>query len=57
MILQMKKKNTAYDGFLKERKEMFEELVILVNSDEPDQEIQELKQNRKNKNRQENNNG
>ncbi|WP_215407493.1 hypothetical protein [Vibrio gigantis] len=53
----MKKKNTAYDGFLKERKEMFEELVILVNSDEPDQEIQELKQNRKNKNRQENNNG
>ncbi|SHO54311.1 hypothetical protein [Vibrio quintilis] len=51
----MKKKKTAYDEFLKERQEMFEELVILVNSDE--QEIQELEQNRKNKNRQENNNG
>lgn len=46
------KKKTAYDDFLKERQEMFEELVILVNSDE--QEIQELKQNRKNKNKQEN---
>lgn len=47
----MKKKKTAYDDFLKERQEMFEELVVLVSSDEPDQEIQELKQN---KNRQEN---
>ncbi|MDN4715996.1 hypothetical protein QYZ43_24185 [Vibrio parahaemolyticus] len=28
---------------------MFEELVILVNSDEPDQEIQELKQKEKTK--------
>ncbi|EJE4178799.1 hypothetical protein [Vibrio sp.] len=53
----MKKKKIAYDDFLKKRQEMFEELVILVNSDEPDQEIQELKQKRKNKNRQENNNG
>lgn len=53
----MKKKKTAYDDFLKERQEMFEELVILVNSDKPEQEMQELKQNRKNKNRQENNNG
>lgn len=50
----MKKKKTAYDSFLKERLEMFEELVVLVNSDEPEQEIQELKQNRNNKNRQEN---
>ncbi|HAV1404555.1 TPA: hypothetical protein JG842_003920 [Vibrio parahaemolyticus] len=47
----MKKKKTAYDDFLKERQEMLEELVVLVSSDEPDQEIQELKQN---KNRQEN---
>lgn len=45
----MKKKKTAYDNFLKERQELFEELVILVSSDEPEQEIQELKQNRKNK--------
>lgn len=45
----MKKKKTAYDDFLKERQELFEELVILVSSDEPEQEIQELKQNRKNK--------
>ncbi len=44
----MKKKKTAYDNFLKERQKMFEELVILVNSDETEQEIQELKQNRKN---------
>lgn len=45
----MKKKKTAYDDFLKERQELFEELVILVSSDKPEQEIQELKQNRKNK--------
>ncbi|WP_170001020.1 hypothetical protein [Vibrio rotiferianus] len=45
----MKKKKIAYDNFLKERQELFEELVILVSSDEPEQEIQELKQNRKNK--------
>jgi len=45
----MKQKKTAYDNFLKERQELFEELVILVSSDEPEQEIQELKQNRKNK--------
>ncbi|HHC6594162.1 TPA: hypothetical protein ACN4AN_004176 [Vibrio parahaemolyticus] len=45
----MKKKKTAYDNFLKERQKLFEELVILVSSDEPEQEIQELKQNRKNK--------
>lgn len=42
----MKKKKTAYDDFLKERQEIFEELFILVNSDEPEQEIQELKQNK-----------
>ena len=35
--------------FLKERQELFEELVKLVSSDEPEQEIQKLKQNRKNK--------
>lgn len=50
----MKKKKTAYDRFLEERQEMLEEITILVNSDNPEKEIQELKQNRKNKNRQEN---
>ncbi|ANS84054.1 hypothetical protein VSVS12_00230 [Vibrio scophthalmi] len=53
----MKMKKTAYDRFLEERQEMLEEITILVNSDNPEKEIQELKQNRKNKNRQENNNG
>ncbi|MCR9839697.1 hypothetical protein ACP6H4_23860 [Vibrio harveyi] len=44
----MKKKKTAYDRFLEERQKMFEEITILVNSDNPAQEIQDLKQNRKN---------
>lgn len=43
----MKKKKTAYDRFLEERQEMFEEITILVNLDNPAQEIQDLKQNRK----------
>jgi len=43
------KKKTAYDLFLKERQKMLEELVILVNSEDPKQEIQELKQTEKTK--------
>ncbi|MGY5714838.1 hypothetical protein ACXHQL_21320 [Vibrio parahaemolyticus] len=42
-------KMVLFDQFLKEREECLEELIILINSDEPEQEIQKLKQNRKNR--------